>query len=218
MNSTAIKQRLQRHLITCSAVPGAAIALGGQQCAEAAVSYIVPGSPIVIPNSFAGIYFNIENGLFDTAPGNVAGWDVNPYGSNGVLTWYAGAPVGSAIGTNAASGGQVIPQAALTDFSAITWETDGFNQPSNSEIQGGGTFFVAMQFRDSTAATNNAWLELTVASPGGFPAQINRWAYAPVGEPGFAVGAFSSSIPEASVPMLALLAAGAAGLRRRRAA
>ncbi len=218
MNSHSIKQRLHRHLLSCSAVPGAALALGSQESADAAVHYFAPGSPVVLPNSFAGIYFNIENGIFDTAPGNVAGWDVNPYGSNGVLTWYAGALAGSVIGTSAATGGLVVPQPHLTDFAAITWDTGGFNQASNSEIQGGGTFFIAMQFLDSNSTTNNAWLEITAgAGTGGFPAQINRWAYAPVGEPGFAVGTMSSGIPEAGVPALTLLAAGAAGLRRRRA-
>jgi len=217
MNSIALKQRLQRHLLTCSAVPGAALVLSGQQSAEGAVTYLVPGTPVTIPNTFAGIYFNLHTGAFSPDPLLVPGWDVNPYGAT-ALTWYAGTATGSLIGASTATGGQVIPQPAQTDFSMITWDPSNYNLASNAAIQGGGTFFVALQFVDGAATTNNAWLEITTTGPGGFPARINRWAYAPVGEPGFVIGSTASSIPEPGSAALALLAAGAAGMRRRRRA
>ncbi len=213
--SNPLNLRLDRHFVTCGVVGGAALALSGQQAAEAAITYIVPGSPIAVPATVDGLYLVLDTGFFGITAGATPGWDINPFLGGGNLDWFTNTSVGSAnsIASSAVTGGTVQSIAALTDLATLTYDPSAYNLNSSAAILAGGTHFVAVTFVDGAAATNRAWIEITTTGPTGMPATVNRWAFAPIGET-----LLAGQVPEPGSAALGLLAAGAVGLRRRRAA
>jgi MYXO-CTERM domain-containing protein len=216
--SHELQRKLHRHFLVCSTLPGAALFLNGQEAADAAITYMVPGSPIAIPNTTAGVYLVLDTGVVGASAAATPGWDINPFGSASLLKWFTDTTVGAgnAIASSLVTGGLVQSVPLNTDFTTLTYDPAAYNLSSVPAILAGGTHFIAVQFLSGTAVVNNAWVQITAASPGGFPATIDRWAFAPVGE-AFLVGQ-TAAVPEASSSALGLLAAGAAGLRRRRRA
>jgi MYXO-CTERM domain-containing protein len=215
--SHELQRRLQRHFLLCSALPGAAVYLNGQEAAEAAITLVTPGAPISIPQTTAGTYVNLQTQAFGT-PAATPGWDINPWGSGASLNlaWFTDTSVGTGntIASSAVTGGLVQSVPLNSDFTTLTYDPAGYNLQSSAPILAGGTHYIAVQFEDGTAAINNAWIKITTTAGTGFPATIDQWAYAPVGE-AFLVGQ-TAAVPEASAPALGLLALGAAGMRRRR--
>ncbi len=217
--SHELQRKLQRHFLVCSTLPGAALFLNGQEAAQAVITLVTPGTPITIPQTTAGTYVNLQTGAFGTA-GATPGWDINPWGSGNPanLAWFTDSTVGAgnAIASSAVTGGLVQSVSVNSDFTTLTYDPSGYNVQSSASILAGGTHYIAMRFEDGTAAINNAWIKITTTAGTGFPATIDEWAYAPVGE-AFLVGQ-TAAVPEASAPALGLLALGAAGMRRRRRA
>jgi len=219
-NLRVSRERLDRHFASYTTVTGAALALAGGPAAEAAITYVVPGAPINIPATTGGIYLNLETGVFGITPASAPGWDVNPWGSAN-LQWF-GTGSSSSIASSAVTGGQVQSIAALTDLSTLTYDPDPFSLGSSPAFFAGGNHFVALIFLNGAAAPQRAWLEVTTtAVANARPATINRWAYSPLAET-LRAGDTGVAVPEASTVaaagVLGLLAVGAVGLRRRRAA
>lgn len=213
--------RSDRHFASYTAATGAALALAGSQPAEAAITYVVPGAPISIPATLSGVYLNLETGIFGITTGSAPGWDVNPWSSTS-FQWYTTAVEGGSIASSAVSGGQVQSIAALTDLSTLTYDPSPYLLTSSPAFFAGGNHFVALTFLNGAAAPQRAWLEVTTtAVANARPATINRWAYSPLAETLLA-GQTGAAVPEASTVgaagVLGLLAVGAVGLRRRRAA
>lgn len=93
---------------------------------------------LVIPATYAGLYINIEERTTGSDEG-LAGWDINPYGSSGLL-WYQ--PVGGgvlrmddtagvsnlALGTLVGSGG-LFEEESSSEFGAqpFNWSFDASN-------------------------------------------------------------------------------------------
>ena len=201
--------------------------------AVAAVATVVAGAAqaaivhwdanLVIPNNIDGQYINVETQVAGSAAGNVAGWDLNPYGtSTTAMSWFAAAaPSGCVMGL-----GQGGTTSAVASLSAGTLVSSGstFGNTASSVTAGGWVLnadnYFGFRFLGADALTHYGYGKMTVGASMGVRTlafvEFERTAGAGItiagGAPPTPPG--PAAVPEPS--SLALLAVGAAGLIQRR--
>ncbi|MEO5735362.1 MAG: PEP-CTERM sorting domain-containing protein [Rubrivivax sp.] len=214
-NSTPIRTRM-----TMALFAGAAVAALAAPAAHAAVVYVNrTATPLLIPNSIDGVYFNIVTGVTGSSGAQVPGWDINPYNNGAGLTLYGAASPQGILATGTPGTGAV---ATRLTFGATIGPSGQYNQfqTLGTAIQGvSGLSYIGLRFtNESTGAANYAWAEFQTTAGDGFPAALLRYAYE---NTGVAITAGSVGVvPEPSTfAMFGLALAGAAGfsaMRRRR--
>lgn len=211
--------QLDQHFGKCAALAAAGVGTGmmaAPQTAEAALVQVTPGVPIVIPDSFDGIYMNVVTGATTIASPGPAGWDINPYSAGGpgsglflwgadVNTWFN--PQGVVAGNYNLPFGTVISGPAGAFFRPGGGTNIGPQLNLNSDQNCLGFRFT----NENGNGVHFGWLQLQVGATAGVRSIIT-YAYDDVAGTPVACG-----VPEPS--SLGLLALGAVGLisRRRRA-
>lgn len=205
----ALKSRLDRHFVACSAVAAAATVGGvAQQNAEAAIVYSgVVNLPIAATTN--GLYLNVVNGAINE-PGNTAGtsvpgWDINPWGSTSLNFFNPTAPAG---GVYATVGGLVARFAGGEAIGpASTWGTTNTNwNPAGPTITG----YIGFRFQNEANGNQIHYGWAQIINDGLSTRKLVAYAYDNVA--GTAINAGAIPTPGS----LALLALGAAGLVGRR--
>ena len=218
--ATGAKTRLpslfREALSLLPAVPALAIGATLLPTDSADAAVVEWNSNLTIPNTIDGQYINVQTGVFGSAAGLVAGWDLNPYGtSTTAMSWFAAAaPSGCVMGlgqgglTNAVaslSGGTLVSSASSFGNTASSVSAGGWKLNSDNNF--------GFRFLGADALTHYGYGVMTVGATMGVRT-LKSVSY----ESDAGVGITIAGVPE---PTTALLAAGAAGLfalRRRRLA
>ena len=145
----SLKNRLAKHLVAGAA----AVAIAGS--ANAAI--VTWNSNLVIPNNIDGLYINVETQVFGSAAGNVAGWDLNPYGTNTTaMSWFAAsAPSGCVFGLG--QGGTTNAVASLS-LGTVIGSASTFGNTASSVTAGGWVLnaenYFGFRFKGEDALTH----------------------------------------------------------------
>ena len=145
----SLKNRLAKHLVAGAA----AVAIAGS--ANAAV--VDWNCNLVIPNSIDGLYINVESQVYGSAAGNVAGWDLNPYGtSTTTMSWFgAGAQTGCVTGLG--QGGTTNAVASLS-LGTVIGSASTFGNTASSVTAGGWVLnaenYFGFRFKGEDALTH----------------------------------------------------------------
>lgn len=192
--------RLARHLAVASLAAASAVTV-----TEAAVVHWGDAN-LVIPATFAGLYINVESRTTGDSE-DLAGWDINPYGS-GSLLWYCPAGVGM-LRAGDISGVSSLPTGYQVDASGLFEDepsTEFGDQEFNWSLNASNRF--GFSFVASDGLVHYGWGRMVVGATA-TQRVLAELAYEDVAGAAIAVGA----VPAPGA--LALL--GLAGLARRRA-
>jgi len=192
----------------------AALAATAGMTTDAQAVVISFNTPIVVPNTFAGVYINLRTGLNGITPGAVLGWDFAPYSNSNALTffWNSTAVVfnGGVAGTTA---GPYLNLPLGSVISATSTFAVSTSSAQTTAFQTTGTRFLGFRFFNKlTTAINYGYLTMQSTGPSGFPATITGWSFENSG------GAITV-VPEPSTALmlsLGALALGAANLPKIR--
>lgn len=188
--------------------------------AVAAVATVVAGAAqaaivhwdanLVIPNNIDGQYINVETQTAGSAAGNVAGWDLNPYGtSTTAMSWFAAAaPSGCVMGLG--QGGLTAAVASLSAGTLVS-SASTFGNTASSVTAGGWVLnannYFGFRFLGADALTHYGWGVFSVGATMGVRTLVSVEFESTAG----------ASVTVAPAPgAIALLGlAGLAGRRRR---
>lgn len=180
---------------------------------------ISPGSPLIVPNSFDGVYINVVTGATGTTGGATPGWDFNPYsqGTNTLAFFSPGAPGGmmrfpGSATTTAGNLAIGTPVDASGTYDGGTSPAP-FNANPGAWVLNDSNYFAFRFLNEATTQAHFGWGRMEVgASPG--VRSIAELYYED--QPGIAIAV--GTVPEPTGSLLAAGAAGIIALRRRRQA
>ena len=114
-NGIASGHRLSKHFLACAAALTTVASVG-----TANAGVITWNLNQVVPNNIDGLYVNVELQTTGSAASQVAGWDINPYGTSTLaLSWFAAlAPSGCVTGLG--QGGTTTAVASLTAGTVVS--------------------------------------------------------------------------------------------------
>ena len=154
-----ISNRFEKHIVAAATV--------AMTAAAANAGLVTWNANLVIPNNIDGQYINVETQTAGSAAGNVAGWDLNPYGtSTTAMSWFAAAaPSGCVMGL-----GQGGATAAVASLSAGTLVSSAstFGNTASSVTAGGWVLnaanYFGFRFVGADAGTHYGWGIMTVGA------------------------------------------------------
>jgi hypothetical protein len=225
MTTTTKQQKLIQEassLVLVTALCGTGGALTSTTASAAVVSTpgISPATPLTVPANVDGVYINAVTGATGTSGAGTAGWDINPYNTNGTfqLQFFSPSnPTGGALlrfpGSATTTAGSLAP-GTLVDASGVYSNLTGavtFGSAPGNWATNASNYFGFRFFNESTSQVHFGFGRMDVGADASIRAVAELYYE---DQPGVGIAV----IPE---PTGALLAAGAAGLltlRRRRAA
>jgi MYXO-CTERM domain-containing protein len=158
----SISNRLEKHFAVCAAAVATVACVG---TANAAI--VTWNANLVIPNNIDGQYINVETQTAGSAAGNVAGWDLNPYGtSTTAMSWFAAAaPSGCVMGLG--QGGATAAVASLTGGTLVS-SASSFGTTASSVTAGGWMLnsanYFGFRFLGADAGTHYGFGQFTVGA------------------------------------------------------
>ena len=158
----SISNRLEKHFAVCAAAVATVACVG---TANAAI--VTWNANLVIPNNIDGQYINVETQTAGSAAGNVAGWDLNPYGtSTTAMSWFAAAaPSGCVMGLG--QGGATAAVASLTGGTLVS-SASTFGNTASSVTAGGWVLnaanYFGFRFLGADALTHYGWGQFTIGA------------------------------------------------------
>ena len=167
---------------------------------------------LVIPNNIDGQYINVETQVAGSAAGNVAGWDLNPYGtSTTAMSWFAAAaPSGCVMGLG--QGGTTTAVASLS-AGTLVGAASTYGNTASSVTAGGWLLnsanFFGFRFLGGDGLTHYGFGKMTIGATMGVRT-LNFVSYESVGATGITIPAVPAP---GAIALLGL--AGLAGRRRR---
>ena len=154
-----LSNRLVKHF---GAAAAAATLVGA---ANAAI--VTWNANLVIPNNIDGQYINVETQVAGSAAGNVAGWDLNPYGtSTTAMSWFAAAaPSGCVMGLG--QGGTTSAVASLS-AGTLVGAASTFGNTASSVSAGGWVLnaanYFGFRFLGADALTHYGFGQMTIGA------------------------------------------------------
>ena len=114
-NGISSGRRLSKHFLACAAALTTVASVG-----TANAGVITWNLNQVVPNNIDGLYVNVELQTSGSAASQVAGWDINPYGTSTLaMSWFAAvAPSGCVTGLG--QGGTTTAVASLTAGTVVS--------------------------------------------------------------------------------------------------
>ena len=158
----SISNRLEKHFAVCAAAVATVACVG---TANAAI--VTWNANLVIPNNIDGQYINVETQTTGSAAGNVAGWDLNPYGtSTTAMSWFAAAaPSGCVMGLG--QGGTTNAVASLTAGTLVS-AASTFGNTASSVTAGGWKLnqdnYFGFRFKASSGLTHYGYGIMTIGA------------------------------------------------------
>ena len=158
----SISNRLEKHFAVCAAAVATVACVG-----TANAALVTWNANLVIPNNIDGQYINVETQTAGSAAGNVAGWDLNPYGtSTTAMSWFAAAaPSGCVMGLG--QGGTTSAVASLTGGTLVS-SASTFGNTASSVTAGGwklnSTNYFGFRFLGADALTHYGWGQFTIGA------------------------------------------------------
>ena len=154
-----ISNRFEKHIVAAATV--------AMTAAAANAGLVTWNANLVIPNNIDGQYINVETQTAGSAAGNVAGWDLNPYGtSTTAMSWFAAAaPSGCVMGLG--QGGLTSAVASLSG-GALVSSASTFGNTASSVTAGGWMLnsanYFGFRFLGADAGTHYGWGIMTVGA------------------------------------------------------
>lgn len=154
-----ISNRFEKHIVAAATV--------AMTAAAANAALVTWNANLVIPNNIDGQYINVETQTFGSAAGDVAGWDLNPYGtSTTAMSWFAAAaPSGCVMGTG--QGGTTTAVASLSGGTLVS-SASTFGNTASSVSAGGWVLnaanYFGFRFLGADAGTHYGWGIMTVGA------------------------------------------------------
>lgn len=160
----------------------AAATLGLLSQAQAAV--VTFNTPIVVPNTFDGIYINLLTGATGSTGASTTGWDFNPYNSGTTLSFFWSASPSQASGVAASTTGPYLDLAPGTTVGPSSTFAQVTAGSATAAFQSVGTHTMGFRFfNEATTAINYGYATLEVGGTSGFPLTITRWSFENTGAP-----------------------------------
>ena len=163
----SISNRLEKHFAVCAAAVATVACVG-----TANAALVTWNANLVIPNNIDGQYINVETQTAGSAAGNVAGWDLNPYGtSTTAMSWFAAAaPSGCVMGLG--QGGTTSAVASLSGGTLVS-SASTFGNTASSVTAGGWMLnsanYFGFRFLGADALTHYGFGQMTVGATMGVP-------------------------------------------------
>ena len=154
-----ISNRFEKHIVAAATV--------AMTAAAANAGLVTWNANLVIPNNIDGQYINVETQTAGSAAGNVAGWDLNPYGtSTTAMSWFAAAaPSGCVMGLG--QGGATAAVASLSGGTLVS-SANTFGNTASSVTAGGWVLnsanYFGFRFVGADAGTHYGWGIMTVGA------------------------------------------------------
>ena len=158
----SISNRLEKHFAVCAAAVATVACVG-----TANAALVTWNANLVIPNNIDGQYINVETQTAGSAAGNVAGWDLNPYGtSTTAMSWFAAAaPSGCVMGLG--QGGTTSAVASLTGGTLVS-SASTFGNTASSVTAGGWKLnqanYFGFRFVGADQGTHYGWGQFTIGA------------------------------------------------------
>ena len=158
----SISNRLEKHFAVCAAAVATVACVG-----TANAALVTWNANLVIPNNIDGQYINVETQIAGSAAGNVAGWDLNPYGtSTTAMSWFAAAaPSGCVMGLG--QGGTTSAVASLTGGTLVS-SASTFGNTASSVTAGGWKLnqanYFGFRFLGADALTHYGFGQMTIGA------------------------------------------------------
>ena len=158
----SISNRLEKHFAVCAAAVATVACVG-----TANAALVTWNANLVIPNNIDGQYINVETQTAGSAAGNVAGWDLNPYGtSTTAMSWFAAAaPSGCVMGLG--QGGTTNAVASLTGGTLVS-SASTFGNTASSVTAGGwklnSTNYFGFRFLGADNLGHYGWGQSTIGA------------------------------------------------------
>ena len=154
-----ISNRFEKHIVAAATV--------AMTAAAANAALVTWNANLVIPNNIDGQYINVETQTAGSAAGNVAGWDLNPYGtSTTAMSWFAAAAPSGCV-TGLGQGGTTIAVASLSGGTVVS-SASSFGNTASSVTAGGWMLnsanYFGFRFLGADAGTHYGWGIMTVGA------------------------------------------------------
>ena len=154
-----ISNRFEKHIVAAATV--------AMTAAAANAGLVTWNANLVIPNTIDGQYINVETQVAGSAAGNVAGWDLNPYGtSTTAMSWFAAAAPSGCV-TGLGQGGTTIAVASLSGGTLVS-SASTFGNTASSVTAGGWMLnsanYFGFRFLGADAGTHYGWGIMTVGA------------------------------------------------------
>ena len=154
-----ISNRFEKHIVAAATV--------AMTAAAANAGLVTWNANLVIPNNIDGQYINVETQVAGSAAGNVAGWDLNPYGtSTTAMSWFAAAAPSGCV-TGLGQGGTTIAVASLSGGTLVS-SASTFGNTASSVTAGGWVLnsanYFGFRFVGADAGTHYGWGIMTVGA------------------------------------------------------
>ena len=154
-----ISNRFEKHIVAAATV--------AMTAAAANAALVTWNANLLIPNNIDGQYINVETQTAGSAAGNVAGWDLNPYGtSTTAMSWFAAAAPSGCV-TGLGQGGTTIAVASLSGGTLVS-SASTFGNTASSVTAGGWMLnsanYFGFRFRGADAGTHYGWGIMTVGA------------------------------------------------------
>ncbi|MGH7938463.1 MAG: hypothetical protein ACRD5Z_24665, partial [Bryobacteraceae bacterium] len=189
-----INPRIDGRLAAYAAVAGAALAAPALPSANADVvnSGVVN---INIPSTTAGIYLNVQNGVFSTTPAGAPGWDLNLWSSSGLEIWgnNSSDPTGSNGVLDNFPGGSSATLVDNLPIGTVVNSSFTFGQVDSSVETTGATAFVLNSsanyfgfrfFNEATGQTDFGYGQISLSTTyAGQPRLLVQYSYDNMGNP-----------------------------------
>ncbi len=205
-----MSKTLNARLAKCALAAGAAVAI-----ASAADAGIVYSGALntVIPANIDGLYINIETGATGSSGSSVAGWDVNPYGSNAAyVSLYRPSTSGFMRNPNAgtAAGRTNLDEGMEIGSAAFFYASSQFQIGTGAgQVLANSTGIIGFKFAAADGLTHYGWMRIAIGADANTRTLVD-YAFDDVAGASILAGATGIPAPGA----LALL--GLAGLTSRR--
>ena len=154
-----ISNRFEKHIVAAATV--------AMTAAAANAALVTWDANLVIPNNIDGQYINVETQTFGSAASDVAGWDLNPYGTSTTsMSWFAAAaPSGCVMGLG--QGGATAAVASLSAGTLVS-SANTFGNTASSVSAGGWVLnaanYFGFRFLGADAGTHYGWGIMTVGA------------------------------------------------------
>lgn len=177
--SRAASRSMHRALPLRLRLAAAAIVASAGLVSPASAVVVTFNTPIVVPNTFDGIYVNFATGATGTSAAATPGWDFDPYNSGTSLSFFwNGTPANSTSGVASSTTGPYLDVAPGTVISSASTFAAVTATAATAAFQSNATHRLGFRFfNEGTGAINYGVATISNGGTTGFPMTITSWSF-----------------------------------------